>query len=90
MLSYGALNNFNSSYIYLLSMLIMPFSCFFQAVLVFSLVKYKPAEYGSVLYPVWADGLGWCMTMASVIPIPVIAIYKLYHAEGNTFYEVRI
>ena len=61
-----------------------------QAVLVFSLVKYKPAEYGSELYPVWADGLGWCMTMASVVPIPIIAIYKLVKADGNGFWEVRM
>jgi SNF family Na+-dependent transporter len=57
------------------------------AVLVFSLVKYEPAKYGDMLYPAWADGLGWCMTMASVLPIPAVAIWKYYKAEGQGFWE---
>jgi hypothetical protein len=56
-------------------------------VLVFSLVKYEPAKYGEMLYPVWADAIGWCMTMASVLPIPAVAIYKYYKAEGTGFMQ---
>lgn len=66
--------------------LIRSFLC--QCVLVFSLVQYKPAQYGSEYYPEWADGIGWCMTMASVLPIPAIAIYKYYVAEGQGFWAV--
>jgi solute carrier family 6 amino acid transporter-like protein 5/7/9/14 len=56
-------------------------------ILVFSFIRYEPAKYGSYLYPTWADGLGWIMCMASVVPIFVVAIYKFIRTPGSTFRE---
>jgi len=62
---------------------------YFQAVLVYSLVDFTRAKYGSYEYPLWADGIGLCMTLASVLPIFVVAIYKLTRAPGSNIKEVR-
>jgi len=56
-------------------------------ILVFSFIRYEPAKYGSYLYPAWADGIGWIMCLASVVPIFVVAIYKLIRTPGATFKE---
>ena len=62
-----------------------------QAILIFNFVRYEPARYNdNYSYPVWADGLGWCLTLASVIPIFVVAFYKMYKAGGSTLSEVRV
>jgi len=60
-----------------------------QAILVFSFVNYEPAMYGKYVYPLWADSVGWMLTMSSVIPIFVVAIYKYVKADGDTVIEVR-
>ncbi|KAK2142031.1 hypothetical protein LSH36_1002g00015 [Paralvinella palmiformis] len=57
------------------------------AVLVYSLVDFTRAKYGSYEYPLWADGIGLCMTLASVLPIFVVAIYKLTRAPGSNIKE---
>jgi hypothetical protein len=50
---------------------------------------YKPAKYGDYYYPIWADALGWGMALLSILPIPIVAAYKLITAQGSTFSEVR-
>jgi Sodium:neurotransmitter symporter family len=61
---------------------------FLQAVLVFSVIKYHPVEYNGQLYPIWADVLGWMITLASNIPIVVIAMYVFHRTSGATIYQV--
>jgi len=53
-------------------------------ILIFSVIKYEPAQYGTYLYPVWADLLGWFLVLVTIVPIFAIAIYKFYVAEGKT------
>jgi len=53
-------------------------------ILIFSFVKYTPAEYGEYTYPGWADAIGWVMALASIIPIFVVAIYKMVTAKATT------
>lgn len=57
------------------------------AILVFSFVKYTPAKYGAYFYPFWADSIGWVLTMSSIVPIFIVAIYKLAKADGETLLE---
>ncbi|KAI0215921.1 hypothetical protein LSAT2_031995 [Lamellibrachia satsuma] len=57
------------------------------SILVFSFVNYEPASYGKYIYPLWADSVGWLLTMSSVIPIFVVAIYKYVKADGDTVFE---
>ena len=62
---------------------------FQQGIVVFSLVKYAPANYGSYYYPLWADMLGWVLSLASILPIFVMGIWKFYKAPGDTAAEVK-
>ena len=44
---------------------------------------YEPKKYGdSYTYPGWAEALGWLMTLASLVPILVYAIYYVWNQEG--------
>lgn len=56
-------------------------------ILIFSFVRYSPVVYGGQSYPVWADVIGWMMTLASNIPIVIVAVYVFTKAKGNTFMQ---
>jgi len=56
----------------------------FQAIFIFYCVDYKPIKYGkSYNYPRWAEGLGFCMSFASMIWVPAYAIYYVLTAPGS-------
>ena len=58
-------------------------SCVFQFIFVFAMIDYGPPEYGSYLYPQWAQLLGW-LTSASILAwIPGVAIYEVCRQEGG-------
>ena len=58
-------------------------SCVFQFIFMFAIIDYGPPEYGSYLYPQWAQLLGW-LTSASILAwIPGIAIYEVCRQEGD-------
>ena len=59
-----------------------------QFVLVFTWVDYSPARYGSYVYPAWADGLGWLMSFAVVVWIPVYAIVAVRRQHDDTVLQV--
>jgi len=51
------------------------------AVLIFNLVSFQPLTWDGVIPPTWAaPGLGWSMTLAPVVVIIVVAIYRLIKA----------
>ncbi|ESO12934.1 hypothetical protein HELRODRAFT_188048 [Helobdella robusta] len=50
---------------------------FILFVLIFTWADYKPATYGSYVYPRWADVMGWSMSLCSVIWIPIVAVWKI-------------
>ena len=54
-----------------------------QFVLLFAWIDYSPAHYGDVYFPAWADAMGWMMTFASIIWIPVMAAYLLCREDGS-------
>ena len=59
-----------------------------QAVFVFYIFSYKPVRYGEdYAYPKWAEGMGLCMSFASMVWVPGYAIYYLLTQPG-TFREV--
>ncbi len=63
---------------------------FITIIIIFAWVDYSPITYDDRPYPAWADALGWCMTLTSIIFIPIIAGRKLmYEAEGS-LYEVKL
>jgi solute carrier family 6 GABA transporter-like protein 1 len=56
----------------------------FQAIFIFYCVDYKPVTYGkSYTYPRWAEGLGFCMSFASMIWVPAYAIYYILAMPGT-------
>ena len=53
----------------------------------FGLANYESPTYDKYTYPPWAIGIGWMIAAASVILIPLTAIYKIASTPGS-LYEV--
>lgn len=53
------------------------------AIMLFTWIYYEPSTYEDYSFPVWADVLGWMMTMSSVVAIPVVAVYQIVTAESQ-------
>lgn len=58
--------------------------------LVYSSVNMAPPTYGDYTYPGWAVGLGWIVAMCSIVPIPVVAFYRIAKAEGTLSERIRL
>ncbi|TNN74450.1 Sodium- and chloride-dependent glycine transporter 1 [Liparis tanakae] len=56
-------------------------------ILIFTVIQYKPITYNDYVYPNWSLGIGFAMSMSSVLCIPVYAIYKVSRSPGATFRE---
>ena len=55
-----------------------------QGIFAFQCVQFERITYNDTyLYPWWADLVGWFMTLASLMFIPGIALYKLCTVPGN-------
>ncbi|KAK3099623.1 hypothetical protein FSP39_007129 [Pinctada imbricata] len=52
----------------------------------FSVITLGPVTYDGKSYPKWAIVFGWSLGVASMLPIPIIVIYKFLKEEG-TFEE---
>lgn len=52
-------------------------------VLIYSFWKHKTIEYAGVPYPMWAEVLGWCLILVSVMQIPIWAVIELYKHRKN-------
>lgn len=52
-------------------------------ILLFSWVDYSPAKYGSYEYPMWADSLGWLMTLAVVVSIFITGGIMVFWSRGH-------
>lgn len=51
---------------------------------VFSIVKYERVTYAnSYIFPLFGELIGWCMGMASVICIPIYALFYLLRQDGS-------
>ncbi|XP_076110337.1 sodium- and chloride-dependent glycine transporter 1-like [Mytilus galloprovincialis] len=51
------------------------------AILIFSWADFKSSKYDKYVFPLWADGLGFIITLSSIVLIPAIAIYKVVCAK---------
>uniref|UniRef100_A0A669B8P0 Transporter n=1 Tax=Oreochromis niloticus TaxID=8128 RepID=A0A669B8P0_ORENI len=51
--------------------------CFLLFMVVVSFATFNPPNYGSYMFPAWANMLGWCLAMSSMTMVPLYAIYKL-------------
>ncbi|XP_033746967.1 sodium-dependent dopamine transporter-like [Pecten maximus] len=59
---------------------IMP--VFLTCLLVISVFTYKPPSFGDYNYPVYARAIGWCFTMASILPALGYSVWVIVKAEG--------
>ncbi len=62
--------------------------CFFSpllvlAVLIYSLVGYKPLVDSEYTYPTWANALGWLITVMNIIVILVTPLIQLVRGHGT-------
>ncbi|XP_059843925.1 sodium- and chloride-dependent GABA transporter ine-like isoform X1 [Hypanus sabinus] len=59
-------------------------------ILVSSIIRYTPARYGKTYtYPAWAEGLGWIISLCSIIWIPLGAVHTLYTSKGSFIQRLR-
>ncbi|MEJ1279287.1 solute carrier family 6 (neurotransmitter transporter L-proline) member 7 [Cricetulus griseus] len=54
-----------------------------DALLVYSIVKYQPSEYGSYRFPAWAELLGILMGLLSCLMIPAGMLVAVLREEGS-------
>jgi len=52
-------------------------------ILLFTFINHTPVTYNDIPYPSWAIALGWMLALASIVPIPLIAIIQLANAKGT-------
>uniref|UniRef100_A0A8C8A2G1 Transporter n=1 Tax=Oryzias sinensis TaxID=183150 RepID=A0A8C8A2G1_9TELE len=57
--------------------------CFLLFMVVVSFATFNPPNYGSYMFPPWANMLGWCLAMSSMTMVPLYAIYKLCTLPGK-------
>lgn len=50
---------------------------------VVSFATFNPPNYGSYMFPPWANMVGWCLAMSSMTMVPLYAIYKLCTLPGK-------
>ncbi|XP_022079557.1 sodium- and chloride-dependent glycine transporter 1-like [Acanthaster planci] len=62
---------------------------FLMFIIVFTFVGYSRMKYNTYTYPVWAECLGWLMTLASLVPVFVYPIYYLLKQEGTFMERLR-
>ena len=60
--------------------------------MIFTWVDYTPSKYADYPYPVWADALGWLITMTSVMAIPVVMGINIVtkRQTGESLIQVNI
>lgn len=58
-------------------------------ILMSSIIQYTPAHYGTYTYPEWAEGVGWCISLVSIVWIPLGAIQELYINKGSILQRLK-
>ena len=54
-----------------------------MGVFMFYLVSYSPVTYGQYQYPAWAEAIGLCLSLASMVWVPIYAVYYLTWKQVN-------
>jgi len=56
-----------------------------QFILLLALIQHTPVTYGDYNYPPWAVAVGWMFALCSILPLPLIAIFKVISSKGPIF-----
>ncbi|KAK3926811.1 Sodium- and chloride-dependent glycine transporter 2 [Frankliniella fusca] len=51
------------------------------AVFVFVMSQYVPAAYGNYSFPFWADIIGWLVSISTLLPFPIFAVYRIIYGK---------
>ncbi|XP_061193112.1 sodium- and chloride-dependent glycine transporter 2-like [Saccostrea echinata] len=52
-------------------------------ILLFTAIDFSPTEYNKEKFPGWADGVGCLISIASIMMIPIVAIYMLLRRRSQ-------
>ncbi|KAM4577242.1 sodium- and chloride-dependent GABA transporter ine isoform 1-T1 [Odontesthes bonariensis] len=58
-------------------------------ILISSIVQYTPPRYGKYTYPLWAEWMGWGISLVSVIWIPLGAIHEICNNKGSLVQRLK-
>ncbi|XP_035292317.1 sodium- and chloride-dependent GABA transporter ine [Anguilla anguilla] len=60
-------------------------------ILISSVVQYTPARYGKTYrYPLWAEVLGWFISLVSIVWIPLGALHELCSHKGSFLQRLKV
>ncbi|XP_076587827.1 sodium- and chloride-dependent GABA transporter 1 isoform X1 [Chaetodon auriga] len=58
-------------------------------ILTSSIAQYSPARYGTYTYPLWAEWVGWGVSLVSIVWIPLGAIQEMYNNKGSFLQRLK-
>lgn len=59
------------------------------AIVIYTLWYFELPVDGDQEYPTVAHIVGWCLTAACLIQVPIFALHKIYRRSGTSLIEVR-
>ncbi|XP_027888611.1 sodium- and chloride-dependent GABA transporter ine [Xiphophorus couchianus] len=59
------------------------------SILVSSIVHYMPPRYGEYMYPLWAELVGWVVSLVSIVWIPLCAVHEIYNSKGSLLQRMK-
>ncbi|KRX92713.1 Sodium- and chloride-dependent glycine transporter 2, partial [Trichinella pseudospiralis] len=62
---------------YKLSWAFLTPACLIVGVLIFNFLQYSATTYGNYVYPLWAEIVGWVIAFSTLLPVVLVALYKL-------------
>ncbi|XP_034548039.1 sodium- and chloride-dependent GABA transporter ine [Notolabrus celidotus] len=58
-------------------------------ILTSSIAQYTPARYGTYTYPLWAEYVGWGISLVSIVWIPIGAIQEMINNKGSILQRLK-
>ncbi|XP_044731196.1 sodium-dependent noradrenaline transporter-like [Chrysoperla carnea] len=56
---------------------------FIIGVVMFGLIYHEKLQYNEYKYPDWAEWVGWCLALSSILMIPIVMIIQLVKTPGT-------
>ncbi|KAG1699841.1 Sodium- and chloride-dependent glycine transporter 2 [Nymphon striatum] len=54
---------------------------FILGILLFTWIDFEPTKYGDIEFPIYADAIGWTLSMLPVSMIPIVACITIYKSK---------